>query len=154
MKIKTTKRVVSAGEFFAVNGNNTTILKDDEIVTEIQVPLLNVHTKSKFIKFAIRKSIDFPIVNCAAAIESEHGIVKKARICLNSVYGKPYRVDSTEQYLNGKMIDEPTAERAADTIVENTCPLADNKYKIQIARTLVKRVILACSSSDPVEKNR
>jgi len=153
-KIKTTKRVVSAGEFFAVNGNNTTILKDDEIVTEIQVPLPNVHTKSKFIKFAIRKSIDFPVVNCAAAIEAEHGTVKKARICLNSVYGKPYRVDSAEQYLSDKTIDESTAERAADTIVENTCPLADNSYKIQIARTLVKRVLLACSSSDPVEKNR
>ena len=46
----------------------STVLDAGEIVTEIQVPAPAAGIKSTFIKFTIRKSIDFPIVNCAAAV--------------------------------------------------------------------------------------
>ncbi len=145
-KIKTTKRVIEAEKFFTVEGDKTTVLDDDEIVAEIEVPLPGAGIRSKFIKFAIRKSIDFPIVNCAAAIESEGGIVKTARICLNSVYNQPYRPTKAEEYITNKPIDDSSAEGAAEAAVADACPLTDNKYKIQIAKTLVKRAILACNS--------
>ena len=109
-KIKTTKRVIEAEKFFTVAGDKTTVLDDDEIVTEIEVPTPGAGTKSKFIKFALRKSIDFPIVNCAAAIESERGVVKAARICLNAVYNQPYRATRAEEYIIGKSIDDSSAE--------------------------------------------
>ena len=142
--IKTTKRVIEAEKFFTVEGDKTTVLDDDEIVVEIEVPALSSGTKCKFIKNAIRKSIDFPLVNCAAAVESEKGVVKSARICLNSVYTQPYRVTKAEKYIQGKSIDVSTAEAAANEIVADTLPLLNNNYKIQIAKTLVKRAILAC----------
>ena len=143
-KIKTTKRVIEAERFFTVEGDKTTVLDDDEIVTEIEVPMPGNGTKSNFIKFALRKSIDFPVVNCAAAIKSERGVVKKARICLNAVYNTPYRASKAEEYIRGKSIDESTAEGAANAIVTDACPVINNRYKIQIAKTLVKRAILAC----------
>lgn len=146
-KIKTSKRTVQADKFFFVEGDKTTVLDDDEIVTEIDIPFPGAYSRSKFIKFAIRKSIDFPIVNCAAAIETERGVVKTARICLNAVYNEPYRVTRAEEYIIGKSINESNAEGAADVAIIDVCPLVDNKYKIQIARTLIKRVILACGSS-------
>jgi NADPH-dependent glutamate synthase beta subunit-like oxidoreductase/CO/xanthine dehydrogenase FAD-binding subunit len=146
-KIRTSRRFIEAENFFAVDGNKTTVLDDNEIVTEIEVPAPVVSTRSSFIKFAIRKSIDFPIVNCAAVIESEGGVVRKARICLNSVYNTPYRATGAEDYITGKKIDDSNAEAAAEAAVADVCPLADNKYKSQIAKTLVKRVILACNSS-------
>jgi len=144
-KIKTTKRVIEAEKFFAAEVNKTTILADDEIVTEIQVPMPNPGTESSFIKFALRKSIDFPIVNCAAAIKSERGVVKKARICLNAVYNQPYRASRAEEYIRGKPINDSAAEGAANTAIMGVSPLATNRYKIQIAKALVKRAILACS---------
>jgi CO/xanthine dehydrogenase FAD-binding subunit len=142
--IKTTKRVIEAEKFFTVDGNRTTVLDDDEIVVEIKVPALSSGAKCKFLKSAIRKSIDFPLVNCAAAIKSEQGIVKSARICLNSVYTQPYRVTKAEKFIKGKSIDVSTAEAAANEITADTIPLLNNRYKIQIARALIKRVILAC----------
>jgi NADPH-dependent glutamate synthase beta subunit-like oxidoreductase/CO/xanthine dehydrogenase FAD-binding subunit len=148
-KIKTAKRVIEAEKFFTVEGDKTTVLDDDEIVTEIEVPPPRAGTKSRFIKFALRKSIDFPVVNCAVAIESDDGVVKTARICLNSVYNKPYRATKAEEYIKGKSIDDSSAEGAADAAITDVCPLTDNKYKIQIAKTLVKRAILACNSSAP-----
>ncbi|MFC1928284.1 FAD-dependent oxidoreductase [Chloroflexota bacterium] len=143
-KIKTTKRDIEAERFFTAEGEKTTVLGDDEIVTEIQVPTPSAGTKSKFIKFALRKSIDFPVVSCASAIESERGVVKAARICLNAVYNQPYRATKAEESIIGKAVDELTAEASGDLAVAGACPLAKNTYKIQIAKTLVKRAISAC----------
>ncbi|MCJ7605357.1 MAG: FAD-dependent oxidoreductase [Dehalococcoidales bacterium] len=142
--IKTTRRVIAATDFFTVKGEKTTVLDDDEIVTGVEIPRPAAGTKCKFLKSAIRKSIDFPLVNCAAAVESEKGLVTSARICLNSVYTQPYRVVKAEDYIKGKPIDETTAEAAGDEITSDALPLLNNRYKIQIARTLVKRVLLAC----------
>jgi CO/xanthine dehydrogenase FAD-binding subunit len=142
--IKTTKRVIEAEKFFTVECEKTTVLDDDEIVVDIEVPPQRAGTKTRFIKFALRKSIDFPIINCAAAIESEKGIVKTARICLNAVYNKPYRVSKAEDFIQGKPIDETNAEASGEAAIAEAVALPYNKYKIQIARALVKRAILAC----------
>ena len=146
-KIRTTQRVIEAERFFTVEGDKTTVLDDDEIVMEVEVPRPGAGTKSKFTKFALRKSIDFPIVNCAAAIESERGVVKAARICVNAVYNKPYRATKAEDYIRGKSIDDSNAEGAANAAITDVCPLTKNRYKIQIVKTLVKRAILACNSN-------
>lgn len=145
-RIMTSKRVIKADEFFTVAGNSSTVLDTDEIVTEIEIPKTGSTTRGCFLKFAIRKSIDFPIVNCAVTISSEGDKVKSARICLNSVYTTPYRATGAEEYLVGKAINDATAEKAGAAAVVPACPLADSKYKVQIAKTLVKRAILACKS--------
>jgi CO/xanthine dehydrogenase FAD-binding subunit len=145
-KVKTTKRVIAAEKFFTVAGDKTTVLGDDEIVKEIQVPAPASGARFRFIKFALRKSIDFPVVNCAAAITTERGVVSAARICLNAVYNQPYRVTKAEESIIGKSINESSAEDAANTVTRDAFPVINNRYKIQIAKTLVKRAILACDS--------
>ena len=44
----------------------------------------------------------------------------------------------------GQTIDEASAEAAGAAAVSDAIALPYNKYKIQIAKTLVKRAILAC----------
>ena len=136
--IVTSKREISADEFWAAAVPGSTVLDPDEIVTEIQVP--EPAGKSAFIKFALRKSIDFPVVNCAASIDSS-----SARICLNAVYNMPYRATEAEEAIAGKTIDEANAEAAGEAAVNGAMALAGNKWKIQIAKTIVKRTILACA---------
>jgi NADPH-dependent glutamate synthase beta subunit-like oxidoreductase len=144
-QIVTTKRTIKADEFWAADKViKSTILEDDEIITEIRIPKPKGGAKSAFIKFAMRRSIDFPIVNCAAVIESTGGVVKSARICLNAVYSNPYRVTKAEDAITGKSIDEASAEAAGVAAVSDATALPYNKFKIQIAKTLVKRVVLAC----------
>jgi xanthine dehydrogenase YagS FAD-binding subunit len=143
-KIMTSKRTVNAEDFFQVGVLKTTLLDVDEILTEIHVPTPSSDTKSTFLKFAIRKSIDFPIVNCAAIITCMGGKVTAARICLNAVFVKPYRAMKAEEALVEKTIDETTAEAAGISVLSDAKPLDHNRYMVQIARTLVKRTILAC----------
>lgn len=144
-KIKTSKRTIGIKEFFPVDSVKMTVLDDDEIVTEIQIPEPDAGTKSAFIKFALRKSMNFPIVNCASVITNGAGIVSVARIYLNAVYCTPYRATAAEEAIVGKSISESTAEDAGSAAVSGAKAVPKNKYKVQIAKTLVKRTILACN---------
>ena len=143
-KIETTTRTIGAQDFFEVNVRKTTVLDVDEIVTKIQMPEPTAGMRSAFTKFAIRKSIDFPIANCAAAILCVGGTVISARICLNAVHVKPYRAFKAEEALMVKAIDDNNAEVAGKAAVSDAKPLSHNGYLVQIAKTLVKRVILSC----------
>jgi xanthine dehydrogenase YagS FAD-binding subunit len=140
--IRTTKRSVKAEDFFEVSVTKTTILDADEIVTEIHIP--PSQDKSAFLKFALRKAIDFPIVNCAAMISVSGGKVTSARICLNGVYVKPYRALKAEQTLIGNGVTEETAEAAGIACVSDARPMTHNAYMVPVAKVYVKRTILAC----------
>jgi xanthine dehydrogenase YagS FAD-binding subunit len=139
-KIVTSKKTINAEEFWAVKIPRSTVLDSDEIVTEVQVPGPASGVKSAFVKFALRSSIDFPIVNCAAAIGGG-----TARICLNAVYNKPYRATKAEESIAGKAIDVASAQAAGTAAVTGARALALNKWKIQVAAGMVKKAILACA---------
>jgi len=144
-KIVTTKQTIDAEKFWTVSIPGSTVLAADEIVKEIQIPTPASGVKTAFIKFAIRKSIDFPVVNCAAAIGGG-----EARICLNAVYNTPYRVTKAEDAIKGKTIDETRAAAAGEAAVSGAMAMPANgtnpgtKWKVQIAKALVKKTILAC----------
>ncbi len=147
-KIVTSKRVLNAEDLFQVDVAKTTVLDSDEIITEIHVPQPREGSKSAFIKFAIRKSIDFPIVNCAAMIASKNGTVTAARICLNAIAVKPYRAIKAEKTILKKRVDENLAAAAGNAAMSEAKPMERNGYMVQIARVLVKRAILACVEQD------
>lgn len=145
-RIKTSRRTINAEDFFLAGVNTSTVLEADEMVVEVEVPRPEPGTQSAFNKFALRRAIDFAIVDCAAAITVDDGVVKAACICLNSVHGIPVRVTQAEKYLVGRPIDEANAEAAAEAGLAEAFPLPSSRYKVQIARALVKRTILACAS--------
>jgi xanthine dehydrogenase YagS FAD-binding subunit len=142
--VVTSKRTIGIEDFFAVGVEKTTVLDSDEIVLGIDVPEPTGDCRSSFLKFAVRKSIDFPIVNCAAGIAVSAGKIISARICLNAVFLKPYRVFEAEKILIGGRIEEESAEAAAEAAVSAAQPLEHNRYMVSIAGALVKRSILAC----------
>jgi len=144
-RVKTTSRTIDASDFFEVKPVKTTILKPDEIVTEIEIPVPAANTRSSFLKFALRKSIDFPIVNCATKLSFDGDLVADARICLNAVHVVPYRATEAEKVVTGKKLDEGVAEEAGKAAVAAAKPLEHNKYMVAVAKTLVKRTLLECA---------
>ena len=154
-KIVTSKKTIDAEKFWAAKVPGSTVLDPDEIVTQIQIPAPGAGVKSAFVKFALRTSIDFPIVNCAAAIGG-----RQARICLNAVYNLPYRAIKAEDSIRGRTIDEASAQAAGAAAVQDATALTYRpavqsvgaaspappygKWKIQVAQTMVKRAILGC----------
>jgi xanthine dehydrogenase YagS FAD-binding subunit len=140
-KVVTDQRTIDAEKFFDVKNPSNTVLKEDEVITEIQIPEPPKGAKSAFIKFAFRKSIDFPIVNCAVMAGG-----KNPRICLNAVAPRPYRAVKAEDAIKGKKINEKNAAAAGEAAVAEvkSFPKAA-QFKKQIAKTLVKRALLSCA---------
>ncbi|MHA2068276.1 MAG: FAD binding domain-containing protein, partial [Candidatus Thorarchaeota archaeon] len=138
--IVTNKRSIPILDFFFELGN---VLGNDEIVTEIQVPEPQSGTKQAFLKFRIRKTIDFAISSVATAITVEAGTVVDARIILGAVAPMPYRATDAEDALKGKAISESVAEGAGVAAVKDAKPISKNAYLIPITKALVKRAILA-----------
>ena len=136
-KVVTTKRTIPVEKFWEVGLPSNTVLADDEIIKEIQVPKLR-RAKSAYMKFALRKSIDFPIVGCAVLING-----KTTRIGMNAVAPMPVRATKAEKVVSGKKITTSLAEKAGEAAVDGVRPVKAAKYKVQIAKTLVKRTLLA-----------
>lgn len=139
----TNLRSYTAEEFFLRTPRVHDILDDGEIVAEIKIPVLKSGAKANYEKFRERASIDFAEVACATVYETEDHILKNARIVLGAVAPVPVCCEKVEQYLIGKEISKETAEQAAELALEGADPLAETSYKIQVAKALIIRSILA-----------
>lgn len=132
-------RTIPLEELYSVLGN---ILEPSELITELQIPTPQPGTRQQFLKFRLRKAIDFAISSAAVAITTEAGVVSNARIVLGGVSPTPYRAIAAEEAIKGKPITESIAEIAAKAAVGEAIPLSMNAYKLPITRALVKRAIL------------
>jgi NADPH-dependent glutamate synthase beta subunit-like oxidoreductase/CO/xanthine dehydrogenase FAD-binding subunit len=133
-------RIILVKDFFGSLGN---VLEADEIVTEIQVPQPPARARQTFLKFRLRNSIDFAIVSVASIITSSDGVCEEARIALGAVAPRPIRAVEAEQTIKGKAINAATAEAASEAAVIGAVPLKMNAYKVEVIKTLVKRVLLS-----------
>jgi NADPH-dependent glutamate synthase beta subunit-like oxidoreductase/CO/xanthine dehydrogenase FAD-binding subunit len=141
--IVTTKRTVDAQGFFTASATRSTLLDPDEVVMEIQIPKPQDRARQKYLKFTLRAPIDFSIVSVASVITIERGVCTDARIALGAVAPGPLRAKAAEEVIIGQPIDEHRASEAAEEALTGTQPLSMNAYKVEIAKTLVKRAILS-----------
>ena len=84
------ERLVPVEDFFLFV--NKTVLKEDEILTEIQIPQKPVGTVGSFIKLQRRVGHDLSIAGVAVAVTMEKGLCKEARIAMGSVAPTPLRI--------------------------------------------------------------
>jgi xanthine dehydrogenase YagS FAD-binding subunit len=83
------------------------------------------------------------LVSVAAVLRSDRrGTVSEARIVLGGVSHAPVRAMAAETLLVGERLTLGSAAKAAELAVADLEPLSQNACKIQVARELVKRVIL------------
>ncbi len=52
-------------------------IKWNEILSEIEIPVINHSTKQHFFKFTLRRPIDFAIVSLAVVITEDHGMCQE-----------------------------------------------------------------------------
>ena len=138
--IHTNQGIYTADEFFTKTTRIQDILAPGEIVTSIEIPKQT--GVAAYDKFRERESIDFAIVGLGSAYEVENGVIKDASIVLGAVAPIPMRAEEAEQYLAGKEVSEAVAEEAAEIALSKAEPLEQNEYKVQIAKTMIKRSIL------------
>ena len=133
------ERKMAVTGFYGPLGNS---LKHGEMVTGVEVPSVEKESMQAFLKFTLRKPVDFAIVSVATVITVKGGVCTDARIALGAVAPGPVRAKKAEEILVGRPIDEKAAADATEAALAGAKPLSMNAYKIVIAKTLVKRAIL------------
>ena len=101
-------RTIAADRFFV--DIFTTRLQETELITEIFVPCLPLHSGSSYQKFA-NKASHFAIVGVAALVTLDaDGVCQRVRIGLTGAGSVPVRAKASERFLTGK---KPTAQNLA-----------------------------------------
>jgi xanthine dehydrogenase YagS FAD-binding subunit len=133
------ERKIAVTEFYNPLGNS---LRRGEMVIGVEVPSMAGQSKQAFLKFTLRKPVDFAIVSVATVMSVKAGVCTDARIALGALAAGPVRATRAEKMLVGKLVDEKAAADAAEEALAGAKPLSMNAYKIEVAKTLVKRTIL------------
>jgi len=140
------KRTILLDKFFTLpsegNLRRENVLKNDEIITEIQVPASKFAAHSTYLKFKERDSMDFAMSAVAAAVAiGPNKTISEARLVLGGVAPIPWRVTKAEGYLVGKTLNADVLATVSKTALEGAEPLAKNKYKVPLTQTLVHRAL-------------
>jgi len=138
-------REVSASDYFTMptlrNVQKENVLADDELLTHVILPPPG-NVKSGHYEVRYKASHDWPLAFSTVVLAMNGNTIQSARVVLGAVAPVPWRSEDAERALAGKPLNEQTAAEAADAAVRAAQPLNRNGYKVQIARTAVKRAIL------------
>jgi xanthine dehydrogenase YagS FAD-binding subunit len=139
-------REIDAGQFFQMPNQNLygeTVLQPSEIITHVLLPAPGQRSATYEVRF--KQSHDWPLAAASVNLVMSGTTVKSARVVMGAVAPVPWRVQAAERVLAGKAITEAIATEAANAAVAGARPMTGNAYKIQIAKTAVKRAIMAAS---------
>jgi aerobic carbon-monoxide dehydrogenase medium subunit len=131
------RRVIPAREFFA--GIMTTTLAEDELLTEVRLPLLAPDTRFGFYEFN-RRAGDFALAMALAAYRVENGRIVEPRLAVGGAEPHARRIADAEQALAGRA---PTAESFADAAERAAAavdPMEDAQTTAEYRRDLVRTV--------------
>ena len=139
------EREVPAAEYFTMptmeNVRRENVLAPNELLTHVTLPPPG-NVKSGHYEVRYKTSHDWPIAFATVLLTMNGSNVGAARIVMGAVAPVPWRVQAAEQALVGKAITEETAAQAAEVALRGAQPLSNNAYKIQVAKTAVKRAIM------------
>jgi xanthine dehydrogenase YagS FAD-binding subunit len=140
----TGEREVAAGDYYVMPDKNIfgeTVLAPNELLTHVTVPPPR-GARSATYEVRFKQSHDWPLAAASVALILSGRTIKSARVVLGSVAPIPWRSAAAEAALAGKPLSEETAMAAADAAISGAKPMSGNAYKVQIARTAVKRAVM------------
>lgn len=121
-------------------------LAPGELILGFHLPAPAAGTRSVYLKAMDRKVWAFALIGVAASVTVESGQISDARVVLGGVAPIPHRLTAVESALRGEAPDAALFSRAAELGLEGSEPLSQNGYKVDLARTLIQRALVAATS--------
>ena len=153
------ERVLPLDSFFT--GPGATVLKEDDLLTEIILPGSPPRMKSVYLKHCPRGSMDIAVVGVAATLvlSSEGGRIERCLIGLGAVAPTPIRAKGTEELLQGRKPTEHLVKEAAEKAAAESDPISNIRgtadYRRQMVKVLTTRALLtALERAHPENNNR
>lgn len=142
------ERQLSMGEMYAGFARST-IDHSRELVTKISIPLPQPGDAASFVRLELRKSLSLPMLNCAAMVHVEDGLVTWARITMAPVGVGPVRAQAAEAFLAGKPLTDENMAQAGQLALENANPRSNplrgsREYRLDTLPVIIRRALEAC----------
>lgn len=122
--------------------HGVTVLKPGQLITHVRLPNGETTFDAAY-EVLQSQGLDWPLAAAACTLDLDaSGIVRRARIVLGHVAPTPWVSQPAVSELIGRPVTEQTADAAGLATVREASPLSHNEYKVQLAKTAVKRALL------------
>jgi xanthine dehydrogenase YagS FAD-binding subunit len=125
-------------------------LQPGELITAVTLPPNGFAGRSSYRKVRDRSSYAFALVSVAAGLEMVGDVAKDVRLALGGVAHKPWRAHAAEAALRGKPLTKKSVRAAAEAELSAAKGLADNTFKIELAKRLIVDSLLKLTAEDAV----
>ena len=138
-------RIIPLEDFFT--DYYETVLKPEEIITELYVPRLPANSGAAFLKFLPRTADDYATVSAAAVVtlDKSKKSFAEVRIALGSVGTTPIRAREAEAVLRGQPVKAEALAEAGEKAKQAVDPISDFRgsaaYKKEMAGVFVRRAL-------------
>jgi aerobic carbon-monoxide dehydrogenase medium subunit len=135
-------RTIAAADFF--RGIMTTALTEDELLTEVRLPILPPDTRCGFYEFN-RRAGDFALGMALVAYRVANGAISEPRVALGGIEAQPRRIPPAEEALAGRPPGREAFQAAAAAASAAVDPLEDAvtsaEYRRDLAGTVTRRAL-------------
>jgi carbon-monoxide dehydrogenase medium subunit len=138
-------RTIAAAEF--PQGPGISVIKPDEILTEINFPAPAPHSGSSYYKLANRKALEISVVGVAVwiGLKRADGPVADVRVALGAAGPTPILAESVKDILIGRIPDEAALREAALAAAGEARVIDDHRgsawYRIRMIELLTFRLL-------------
>jgi CO/xanthine dehydrogenase FAD-binding subunit len=130
-----------------LTGPGATSAGDDELLTEVEVPLPSDGTGSCYARLEYRRQMEIAVVGATAAVTLVNGVVEQARVAITALAPTIRLVPESEEALVGSDGGADAVQAAAQAAVRAAEPISDVRasadYRRAMAEVLARRVITA-----------
>ena len=133
------ERTVAVTDFHRLPGDDPsadTVIRPDELITEVVLPPLPDGTVTLYRKARDRASFAFALASVAAALRVRDGRIEHAALAFGGLAHRPWRARTAEEALRGAPAGDAAYLSAVDAELAAARPLRDNAFKVDLARHL------------------
>ncbi len=131
-------------ELYDSDGRRHVRIADGELLVAVHVPKLPAGARAVYRKWAVRQSIDFPLVSVAVRVDLDGaGKLRQGKVAVGVLGPRP-RLLTLERWA-GRAIDEVLAKQVAQQVFDRSHPLPnvlyDHEYRRERLRVEVLRAL-------------
>ena len=140
------ERTIEAVDYFT--GLWETALGENEILTEVRIPVDSANANSCYLKFP-QPASRYPYVGCAVAMDKSGGNCSEVRVGFSGVAESAFRDSGVEDAIRGQALKDETIAAASAKAAEGRTVLSDyfvsEEYRRAMAQVYAKRVLTQLS---------
>lgn len=134
------ERTLLLNDFYTGDGAIPFASSPEEIITSIEVPPIPKDTFTCYLKYRIRKSIDFPVASVAATltVEGKEKICQGVKVVIGAVGPRPLVVEGLEELMMGRRMESSLIEEASDLAFRTAKPILNTASSPAYRKRMIK----------------